>query len=262
MQSVARVTLRISTGRLMLAVANPAAEALVDFEPFTVRSGMSMAANLREAFKESALLLRGYRRAQVLLDEPTVLLPVEEYEDEKAPVLYRHAILGHEADDVLHTILPELNCVALFCVNKDLRVVLGDHFDDIRFLPLVLPVWRHMHRRSFTSPYRKLYGYFHDRQLCVFAFDKNRFRFCNSFDVDHSHDAVYFLLYVWQQLGMDARHDELHLAGDLPDRDELLATLRRYVQKAFAINPTAEFNRAPITQIKGIPLDLVTLYLK
>jgi hypothetical protein len=38
--------------------------------------------------------------------------------------------------------------------------------------------------------------------------------------------------------------------------------LKIYVQKVFFINATAEFNRAPITEIKGIPFDLITLYIK
>ncbi len=33
-------------------------------------------------------------------------------------------------------------------------------------------------------------------------------------------------------------------------------------EKIYAVNPTAEFNRAPITQIKGLPFDLMTLFLK
>ncbi len=257
-----RITLRISNGRLLLAVADASVASQVSFEPVIVKSGISMAANLRAAFNESALLQHGYHRAQVMLDTPVILVPVEEFHEDQASVLYHHAILGHDNDEVLHTILPELNSVALYSINKDMRLVLTDHFSDIRFLPLMMPVWRHMNQRSFTGSYRKLYGYFHDKKVEVFAFDKTRFRFCNAFDAAHSHDAVYFLLYVWRELGMDAHRDELHLAGELPDREELLATLRSYVQKAYVINPMAEFNRAPIAQVKGMPFDMISLYIR
>ena len=33
--------------------------------PYTVKSGVSMAANLRQAFKESELLQRGYQKVRV-----------------------------------------------------------------------------------------------------------------------------------------------------------------------------------------------------
>ena len=37
--------------------------------------------------------------------------------------------------------------------------------------------------------------------------------------------------------------------------------LQKYLSKVTFINPKADFNRATITDIKGIPLDMVTLYL-
>ena len=126
----------------------------------------------------------------------------------------------------------------------------------------MLPVWNHLHVRSFTGTYRKLYAYFHNKQLDIFSFDKNRFKFTNSFEASHAKDAIYFMLYVWKQMGLDTHKDELHLVGEMPAKDDMLADLRRYLQKVYIINPSAEFNRAPITQIKGLPFDLLSLYVK
>ena len=78
----------------------------------------------------------------------------------------------------------------------------------------------------------------------------------------HGKDAVYFLLYVWQQLQFDAHKDELNLAGDLPNRTETLEQLKRYVRKVFLLNPVAEFNRAPVTRVKDLPFDLLTYFLR
>jgi hypothetical protein len=54
----------------------------------------------------------------------------------------------------------------------------------------------------------------------------------------------------------------MHLVGEIPEKDWLMQELRRYLQKAYALNPTAEFNRAPATQIKNMPFDLMTLLTK
>ena len=85
--------------------------------------------------------------------------------------------------------------------------------------------------------------------------------FSNRYETRHAKDLTYFILFVWKQLALDQQRDELFLGGDLPDKDELLATLRKYVQVVCVINPSASFNRAPLTQIKGIPFDLITYYL-
>jgi hypothetical protein len=83
----------------------------------------------------------------------------------------------------------------------------------------------------------------------------------NSYPLKAADDAVYYALHAWKTFGLDQQRDELFLVGDLPDKDELLATLRKYVQVVCVINPSASFNRAPLTQIKGIPFDLITYYL-
>ena len=77
-----------------------------------------------------------------------------------------------------------------------------------------------------------------------------------------THDALYFLLYVWKQLMLDSEQDEMHLVGDIPDRELLTEELKKYIQKAYIINPSADFNRAPATQINGMPYDLMTLFTK
>ena len=79
-----RITLRISYNSLTLAVPNGDSESQIDFEPYIVKSGISMAANLRGAFKEAELLTRGYSHATVLIDSPVILVPVEEFrQDDK-----------------------------------------------------------------------------------------------------------------------------------------------------------------------------------
>jgi hypothetical protein len=111
----------------------------------------------------------------------------------------------------------------------------------------------------------------HERKIDIFCFQQNKFSFCNSFDAKHIRDAVYYLLYVWKQLQFDQLNDELHLVGDLflndtvsaqQDRELLLSELRRFLQKVYVINPSAEFNRAQVTTLKNMPFDMQKLFVK
>jgi hypothetical protein len=176
-------------------------------------------------------------------------------------VLYQHAFTGSHSDAILYRVQPNLNVVAVFPINKDLKMVIEDNFQDVRFTPIMQPMWNYLHKRSFTGIYHKLYAYFHDKKVDIFCFEKNRFKFYNSFQADHAKDALYFILFVWKQLGLQQMQDELHVAGDIPDKDWFLYNAKLYVKKTFLLNPSAEFNRAPITEIKGMPFDLLTLYL-
>lgn len=235
----------------------------VVYEPYVVKGGVSMAANLREAFKTADLMAADTRRVQVVLDTPSMQIPVEQFEEEEAEALFNYSFpAGQEPRAVLYNVLPDLKSVCLFAINKDLRGVITDQFDDVTFIHAMAPVWRHLHQRSFTGHRNKLYGCFHGGRLDIFSFQQNRFKFCNSFEADHENDALYFLLYVWKQLRLEPQHDELHLVGDIPQQQWLTQELKRYLQNAYVLNPGADLAEAPATKVKGMPYDLMTLLTK
>ena len=257
-----RLTIRISQSFMSFSVINPASAVGIEYEPYAVKNGISIAANLREAFNESHLLSMGFSKVQVMIDTPVLLVPIEEFDESQKELLYSHAFTRLGNDIIVHTILPNENAVALYPLNKDLNLVINDHFDDIRIIPLMQPVWSYMHKRSFSGNRAKLYAYFHDHRVEVFSFRQNRFKFYNHYKVVTPYDASYFILYVWKQLAMDAQNDELHIFGSISDKEILTEDLKKYLQNVYAINPEAEFNRAPITKIKGLPMDISLLVLK
>lgn len=257
-----RLTIRVGHNTLSFAVIDHDKENNLIYEPYTVKSGISIAANLREAFKSSPLLLHGFQRVQVVLDTPVMLVPIEEFNEHDITSVYEHTFRRNEADTIIHYVLPDLNAVAVFPINKDLNLVIHDHFTDIRIMPLMRSVWTHLHRKSFIGTHRKLYVYFREKRMDIFSFDKNRFKFTNTFVASNSHDAIYFILYAWKLLAFDGMNDELHIAGDVPDKSLLKETLLRYVRKTYVINPVADFSRAPITNIPNLPYDMMTLFVK
>lgn len=256
-----RLTIRI--GRGTLSFSQPTDDGTdVVFEPYVVKSGVSMAANLREAFKTSELLMAPQPRVRIVIDSDVLMMPVEHFNETQIEEIYRHAFPSKEQTAVYYNVLPDLNSVAIFAMNKDLRLVIDDHFQNVNVVIAMSSVWRHLHQRSFTGNRNKLYGYFHEKKLEIFSFHQNRFKFCNSFDASRAHDSLYFLLYVWKQLQLEPEHDELHIVGDIPEQEWLVSELKRFLQNAYVINPTAEFNRHPVTAIKSMPYDLQTLFIK
>lgn len=256
--------IRVGNGTLSFSTVEDTADGQgrVVYEPYTVKSGISMSANMREAFKTASLPAVDYGRAAVAIDAPVLMIPLDLYRKEELPKLYAHSFPQVGGCVVLPCVLPALNAVAAFAVNKDLKLVVDDRYADARFTCVSAPVWTHLHQRSYVGSRVKLFGYFHDKRLDVLCFAQNRFKFFNVFDTAMAQDAVYFLLSVWKQLRLDAENDELHLLGDIPSREELLSELRGYVRRVYAVNPASEFNRAPVAQIKGMPYDLMTLYVR
>ncbi len=258
-----KLIIRISKGSISFTTVDSTnMEQPVMFQPYNVKAGISIAANLREAFRTEPLLTGSYQRVMCIVDSPVLMVPVDLYQEGDRVTLYSHSYPSRKQNTVLANVLPDLNCVAIYDINSDLKTVVNDHFPQAQYVCCMASVWRHLHQRSFTGVRAKLYGYFHDQRLEVFSFQQNRFKFCNSFEAQHMHDSLYFLLYVWKQQNLQQEHDELHLVGDIPEKEELLDEMRKYLKRTYVINPVADFNRSPVTGIDGMPYDLMTLIVK
>ncbi len=266
-----QLTIRVGHGTLSFSTYREQDRETV-FEPYVVKSGVSMAANLREAFKTSGLLQAApmaggmspwpAQRVRLSIFSDLMMVPIEQFDEKDMAAMHNHVFPRSSHDAICYDVLPDLNAVAVFSINRDLRLVVDDHYPDARIVPAMNPVWRHLHQRSFTGKREKLYAYFNERHLEVFAFRKNRFRFCNSFETSRAADAIYFLLYVWKQLQMQPEHDELHIVGNIPQEEWTTAELRKYLQNVYVVNPTVDFNNHPVTEVSDMPYDLMTLYAR
>jgi len=252
------ITLRIGNGALHAATTDSSTPSVI-FQPFTVKSGISMAANLREAFRQLPLLNDDYASATVIVDSPTLIIPKEEVDDNDATELMHYTFPDAENALIMTSEMSFANAVAAFALNKDLRLVVDDHFKQPLFLPLIQPVWRHFQRRSFNSLHQTLYGYFHDRKLDIFCFNKNRFKFSNSYEVTNSRDAAYYILYVWKQLALNAERDAMVVFGDVIDSEWLIKALQQYVANVTAVADADEFGGSPVVEVKNMPFDLKIL---
>lgn len=261
MQRDERLTIRVGENSLCFAFDKDGNENF-EFVPYKTKNGISMAANLREAIKDENLNIGKWRKVQVLIDSPAIMVPIDEYNEQNKELQYNYSITGQENNAVLATILPMVNAVALYALNKDLRLVLTDNFHDIKIHPVCGNVWQYLQKRSQAGANEKMYCYFHDGKMEVCSFRKNRFRFANAFQATHPSDVTYFLLAVWKQLEMNAEKDDIYLLGNYADYEELTENLKHYVNNVYRIKASADFNRHPLTQIKDIPFDLVATLLK
>ena len=147
--------------------------------------------------------------------------------------------------------------MAVFPLHRETRQLLTQRFGSLHIKPCVWPLWCHLHTTDQHLRRNPLYGYFHDGSLDIFRFQHDRFRFYNRFTVEHAPDALYFLLYVWRQLGMDAETDHMVLVGRQPA--DLSERMERHLRHVVTLQPTEEFMNAPASRIAEMPYDLLVL---
>ena len=107
-----RISVRVGSNSLCFATPDGTLDQLVAFEPYIIKSGVSMAANLRQAFKTSDILQRDNDRALVIADARVLTVPAEEYDEKNADILYRHCFCDTNGETVMACALPSLNAMA------------------------------------------------------------------------------------------------------------------------------------------------------
>ena len=234
----------IRAGHGTLVFTTPEGEGGMTQHQYAVKSGMSLAANLRTAFKEEVYLAEHGPKAVLKVVSPVLLIPSREYcavEEYDVEGVYGNTVTGHKGEVKVVTEIPEFDVHAIFPVNSDLQMVVGDHFSIMSTQNVMVDVWRHLYKNYYSnSGQRKLFAYFHDKQMDICAFEQNRIRFANAFDINDRHDALYYLLFVWKQLGMNQNEDMLYFAGETQHMEWLKEKTAAYVSNITVIEETCE----------------------
>ncbi len=232
----------------------------VDFEPYEMKVGMSAATNLREAFHTSRLPGEASGDVTVMLDTPVLLVPVDDYSEGEMAVQYKYAFPDAEGFVLRSAVLPSPKTVAVTALNKDLGVVLGDHFEHARIEPLMARTWDYLLRRDEAFGNKKLHVYFHDGKLEVCSFAHRRFVMANTFAAGTRSDALYYILGAWRHINARAETDSLVISGDVPEREALSRELQQFVRKVEFFEPSADFAAESILR-SGMPLDMMMQFV-
>lgn len=203
---------------------------------YVIDKNMSVAANLREVFRKQSYMKAAKTtpegipciHAKLMVSTPVVLVPIEEDFEPKSS--YDITITGYKYDDKYVTEIPLLDAVAIYPINSDLKMVVDDNCSDVETGNVIIPVWQTLYKKYYTGTQeRNLFVYFFDGRMNICYFEHHRFRYANSFDMTNEEDMMYYILYVWKQLGMNATEDILSLCGDIPATLE--EKLKVYIEK-------------------------------
>lgn len=240
-----RLCLRISAERFTFALHDKTGKPAFYSRDYSTDRERSLTANLKTIFKDNPFAGRTFRHADILLaNTPCVAIPREEFEEERAESLYYGCMPRENRQTVFHHALPQENPVLLYAADRTFCQLLLEQLPGAHICASVLPVLEYLHRRSLTDDQRKLFVHFHDRRMDVSAYEPGKLLLHNTFRSTQGADVVYYLLYIWQQLGFDQQKDELYLIGRVPDQEHTLRELHRFLAEVAFIHPAAEFKRA------------------
>ena len=226
------LSIRLSADGFSFSIHRPQEDAEPFFMTYPVNASYSMTANVKEMLAATEALKHPYKKVNILIDTQRFTpVPFDLFEDEQTEALFHHNFSKGNNEVVLCNILGKSNVALLFGMDKHTHQLLGEHFPNARFFACASPLTEHFTLKSREGNCRKVYAHFRKNVMEIFAFDRNRLLLLNSFGCRHLADKVYYLLYVWQQLGFSQENDQLWLAGTMEEKEELLTELRKFLRQ-------------------------------
>ena len=237
------LSIRLSTDGFSFSVFNPLNDGAPSFYERDVDESLSLTANLRQTFREVEWLSHPFRRVNVIMtDKRFTFIPLEFFEDEQAETVFYHNHPQRENETVQYNILPKNNIVVLFGMDKSACSFLNEQYPHIKFYSQASPLIEFFATKSRLGNSRKMYAHLRKDAIDIYAYERGRLLLANSFACKETSDRIYYLLYIWKQLGMEQERDELHLTGHLPDKDQLLPELRKFIRQVFILNPATNLD--------------------
>ncbi len=260
------LSIRIFADGFSFFVCDPQTSSLIRGEHFSLGEE-SLADRMHHELSRSDYNNRQIDQAYILITSPSLHVPLEEFHRDEASAFYAFSLAEQDMSNlrVAYTIQPELESVEVYAIPRDLEEVILQFYPTARFFASrAMLMERLMHfDQDADERHHRLFVRVSAEGLEIIAFDKGRLRFSNSFDSTVSADIQYFVLNVWQLLGLDAEQDHLALIYEtsLEQAKALQSALALYVRHVDLLPPADLFSHVPLARETEVPVDLKALLL-
>jgi hypothetical protein len=202
-------------------------------EHYPVNAGYSLTANLKEMLARTDTLQHPYPHPTILTEtDRFTVVPNALMEDEQMDALFYQNFGKTHNEIVLCNELMESGVTVVFGMDKHAHQWLTEHFADAQFFATVSPLIEHFGRKA-SGGGKRMYAHLREPQMEAMVFDTDRqLLLANAYPCTHTPDRLYYLLYIWEQLGLDADRDTLVLTGELREKQELLEGIRPFIRHA------------------------------
>ncbi len=237
------LSIRLGTDGFSFSVFNPLGDGEHTFYDRQIDESLSLTANLKQTFREVEWLNRPYKRVNALIaNKRFTFVPLEFFDDEQVETVFYHNLTKKDNELIQYDILHTSDIVVLYAVDKTSFTFLHRQFADIKFHAQSSPLIEHYAAKSRLGNSRKMYVYLQTCSLNVYVYERGRLLLANHFDCKVNADRVYYLLYIWKELGLDQERDELHLSGRLNEKKDLLAELQKFIRQIFVMNQASNLD--------------------
>ncbi len=184
-------------------------------ESLRCNEGESMADALERGLQSPRVCGRQYERVTLFSISPSTRVPLDEFRREDMLAVYRLTFAGttYRPEDMCYQVLPSLDVVEIFPMPQSIVGALHQHYPSAQVQGLygtILSRVADMQQGS-TRPVSVHVVVLENGGVLIAVLRQGHLHFANVFHTTADADKLYYILYVWKTLGMDAWNDSCTL---------------------------------------------------
>ncbi len=219
--------------------------------------------SLENAVYDNPLLLSDFAHTAVLMETDKYLLIPECVTDtELQERLFAEAHPDYNPDEVeliTDDVMP-LHAKMLMAVDKKLLGFIRRAFVNPRIYNHQTPLLRYFSDRRRHGNNAKMFTHLRKNSIDVIVYDNDGLRMANTFRFATIDDAIYYILAVRQEMGLNPEADELLISGEPALRKQITDTLKKFIALVMPVIFPGVLFRAGKCAL-NVPFDLIVIPL-
>ena len=289
-----RLYLRVSPGTLSFAVYHPFGGKPPVVENYEVNPTASLNVNLKEALASLPLaqenffiyvgklpencfvedgeamdihdlrkfLKQNFSRAEVLLNVPYTLKPIELFNEEEAESIYHTSFYDSAHDRIFYDVAGNLGTALIYGISDAFCRVIDDNFQSVHFSSTTTAVANRFAEAARGSKRNTLYAYRHENMMDLFVFRAGRLQLGNRFTTIGVEDAAYYVMLAVKTLGMNVDEDEFNIIESANEEGSLTKRLHDFVNDVKQEEFRNAFGRTPLADAKNLTYDMAAFLMQ
>ena len=257
-----RLYLRVSPGPLSFAVYHPFGGKPPVVENYEVNPTASLNVNLKEALASLPLAQENFSRAEVLLNVPYTLKPIELFNEEEAESIYHTSFYDSAHDRIFYDVAGNLGTALIYGISDAFCRVIDDNFQSVHFSSTTTAVANRFAEAARGSKRNTLYAYRHENMMDLFVFRAGRLQLGNRFTTIGVEDAAYYVMLAVKTLGMNVDEDEFTIIESANEEGSLTKRLHDFVNDVKQEEFRNAFGRTPLADAKNLTYDMAAFLMQ
>jgi hypothetical protein len=252
------LTIRLWAGGFAFSGFIPDEEGSFFYETASLDLNISYIDSLKNIFFENECMKYMYKSLNVMcVTDKYTIVPGDVYLEKGKEELLSFCTSPTENCKIISQGIENKNYIILFELDSEVYEFLVRSFVNVNFahfLSPMLKVWQENNLETFP---KHIYVNVQKGIIDIVCFEHGDLIFSNSFRCEKDNDLLYFVIYVFKQLGFNQLEDNLFFCGETFVCNSVIDVLKTYFEHITLLSKKMKKYKIPVDQ--DIPYDIIKL---